>query len=526
MADTPSWPNIPNSGSADDLLDAGAEGLQYFIEYVPRYLRALALTGTAGRAEITGAADMNSLIYSKYDAERDMDLAAIERISQALDKVMSKVPGEIEEQRSQLTNLPSIWQGQAGDAAWNMLNTQLVRVEQDRIEAATISLELSYVATALRTAVRHKAVTVQSFWSPNTPDIPTQDSNGASRSQIDFCLNELTFNRGSSQGQKMVEWLTTVFIPHVEATYDKFVQLCKEVDTEVRRVYGVLVEALNGLDTAAYPMPQDSSKPQTLVQQPGNGDPSSGNPSTGNPSTDTPSTTPANTDDDKDDDKDDDDDDDDSGLDLGEISDTVTEVMSGLTSLVSSVSQLESLVTSTAETLSTGLASLSTSVQEGLASLSSQVNSLLAGGATFDVNGTQVSIATDAEGQLTVSTQDAQGNSHEYALTLDENGVPVITDDQSGGVLGSGTPETGTGTGEAGQEDAGEDGSAVDENSTGSLDANGYASEGQVPAQAGRPPATSSNTEEDGEHWAGQYPESQPIEPGGSGAQLAEAGPL
>ncbi|MFE3323091.1 hypothetical protein, partial [Nocardia sp. NPDC059195] len=294
MADSPTWPNIPTSGSADEILDLGAEGLQYFVEYLPRYDDALDVTrSTAGRAELVNA-DLNTLIYAKYDTERGMDIAAIDRMSAALSKVMAKLPGEIDEQRRQLSALPSIWQGQAGDSASNMLNAQIIRAEQDRIEAATISLELSNVSTALRTAVRHKAVTVQSFWSPNTPDIPQQNSSGMSRAAIDTYIREVAYDRNTTSdvSKKAKQWLVDIFIPHVHATYDKFVQLCKEVDTEIRRVYGVLVEALNGLDTAAYPMPQDSSKPQTPVttQQPQTQDTSTG----GTPSTtEDPSTQPA-----------------------------------------------------------------------------------------------------------------------------------------------------------------------------------------------------------------------------------------
>ncbi|MEU4415042.1 hypothetical protein [Nocardia salmonicida] len=526
MADSPTWPNIPNSGSADEILDLGAEGLQYFVQYLPRYEMALAVTqSSAGRAELSGA-DLNKLIYVKYDAERGMDITAIDRMATGLSKVMAKLPGEIDEQRRQLSALPSIWQGQAGDSASNMLNAQILRAEQDRIEAAKISVELSYVSTALRTAVRHKAVTVQSFWSPNTPDIPQQNSSGMGREAIDDCIQLVAANPYTNVGLKAKEWLVDVFIPHVHATYDKFIQLCKEVDTEVRRVYGVLVEALNGLDTAAYPMPQDSSKPQTPVttEQTQTKDTSKGTSTGGTPSTtDDTSTKPATTEDPSTAKDDDDDDDDDITDTISEITDTVSEVMTGLTSLVSSVSELESLVTSTAETISSGLTSLSTSVQEGFASISSQLSTLMSGGATFDLNGTQVSVGTDANGQLTVSTTDAAGNSHEYGMTLDANGIPVISDDQTSGEIGSGTTETGTGQGPTGLEDADEGtSSGATPNPTGSLDAKGYAAENMP--RAGSTPSV--DNEPDGEHWAEEYPVSQQSDPGDSGAVLAEAGPL
>lgn len=526
VADSPTWPDIPTGGSADEILDLGAEGLQYFVEYLPRYEDALdATNSTGGRAELVNA-DLNKLIYAKYDAERGMDIAAIDRMSAALSKVMAKLPGEIDEQRRQLSALPSIWQGEAGDSASNMLNAQILRAEQDRIEAATISLELSYVSTALRTAVRHKAVTVQKFWSPNTPDIPQQNSSGLSRDEIDHFINIVAQGNESDEGKKAKQWLLDNFIPHVHGTYDKFIQLCKEVDTEIRRVYGVLVEALNGLDTAAYPMPQDSSKPQTLLttEQPETKDTSKGTSTGGTPSTtEDTSTKPATTEDPSTTKDDDDDDDDDITDTISEITDTVSEVMTGLTSLVSSVSELESLVTSTAETISSGLTSLSTSVQEGFASISSQLSSLMSGGATFDLNGTQVSVGTDANGQLTVSTTDSAGNSHEYGMTLDANGIPVISDEQTSGDIGSGTPETGTGQGPTGLEDTDEGtSSGATPNPTGSLNAKGYAAE-NMPGAGSTP---SADNEPDGEHWAEEYPVSQQPDPGDTGAVLAEAGPL
>ncbi|MFC6009642.1 hypothetical protein [Nocardia lasii] len=461
-----------------------------------------------------------------------MDIEAIDRMAVALSKVMAKVPGEMDEQRRQLSALPSIWLGEAGDSGWNMLNAQVSRAEQDRFEAATISLELSYAATALRTAVRYKAGTVQKFWASGVADIPQQDGSGVGRKQIDDLLEEAL--QDTDEGTKAKDWLRNVFVPHVHATHDKFLQVCKEVDTEVRRIYGVLIEALNGLDTAAYPMPQES-KPETPVtpetKQPSTGTPSTGTPSTGSPATteDPTATNPATTtDDDKtDNNKNDDDDDDDDITDtISAISDTVTDVVSGLTTLASSVSQLESLVTSTAESLTSGLTSLSTSIQEGFASLSSQLNSLVSGaGATFDLNGTQVSVATDANGQLTLSTTDSAGNSHEYGLTLDANGMPVVTDNQLTTDIGSGTPETGTGQIRTGSEDAtGESQSNTTAAPTGSVNANGNATE----HNSNLPRATVPNTEEesDGEHWAGDYPVAQQPQPGDSGAELAEAGPL
>ncbi|MGW4631705.1 hypothetical protein [Nocardia sp. NPDC004415] len=527
MAETPVFENIPSDGSADDMLDIGAEGLQYFVQYLPRYQNAVKYTRIASgyKPELIDA-DMDKLIYARYDTERGMDIEAIDRMSSALTKVMSKLPGEIDEQRRQLSALPTIWQGQAGDAAFNMLNAQVTRAEQDRIDAATVSLELSYVAIALRNAVRHKAVTVQSFWASNMPDIPQQDGNGLGRTAIDSLIDSVRYY----DDEVAKEWLTKTFIPHVDATYDKFVQLCKEVDTEVRRVYGVLVEALNGLDTAAYPMPQEASKPQTVKptgETPSGETPSGGTPSTDTPSTDT-STKPATTtddDDDKDDDKNDDDKDDDD-TDITDIADTISDVVSDLTSLVSSVSQLESLVTTTAETLSAGLTSLGTTIQEGFDSLSSQLSSLMSGGATFDVNGTQVSIGTDADGQLTMTTTDANGTTHEYGVKLDENGVPVVTDDQTTGDIGTGTPETGTGQGPAGLDEGdGGTSSETTANPTGSLNAKGTAAE-HAPNQPWGGSAVSSEDEADGEHWSGDYPAVPQVDPGDSGAELAEAGPL
>lgn len=473
--------------------------------------------------------DLNKSIYARYDTERGMDIEAIDRMAESLAKVMAKLPGEIDEQRRQLTALPSVWQGSAGDAAWNMLNTQIIRAEQDRTDALAVSLELSYVAVALRNAVRHKAVTVQQFWAYGMADIPQQDGNGVGRAGIDDMLDEAT-----SGDEAAKKWLLEVFIPHVNATFDKFIDLCKEVDTEVRRVFGVLVESLNGLDTAAYPMPQEAGKPQTPqtpeTKQPSTDQPSGGTPSTDTPSTDTstkPATTTDDDDDDKDDDKNDGDtDDDDDDTDITDIADTISDVVSDLTSLVSSVSQLESLVTTTAETLSAGLTSLGTTIQEGFDSLSSQLSSLMSGGATFDVNGTQVSIGTDADGQLTMTTTDANGTTHEYGVKLDENGVPVVTDDQTTGDIGTGTPETGTGQGPAGL-DEGDGGisSETTANPTGSLNAKGTAAE-HTPNQPWGGSAVSSEDESDGEHWSGDYPAVPQVDPGDSGAELAEAGPL
>ncbi|MFI5502007.1 hypothetical protein ACIA5E_23345 [Nocardia asteroides] len=224
-----------------------------------------------------------------------------------------------------------------------------------------------------------------------------------------------------------------------------------------------------------------------------------------------------------------------------------------LSTLTSTISELgtalsEVLTGDLGTTLTSAIETVGTSISDGIEQMTEQASSLLSGEqeASFQIGETKLSIEAGENG-LSLTTTDANGGTTEYRLSLDENGIPVLTQESSTaddstadtaageeeqGVLGSGTPQSGTGEGEAGVDDGGVT-SGPDATSPDSPDltnapvtseiGSGEPSSGSV---AGGIPVgpRSARQETDGEHLPNI---DVPVtDPGGSGAVLAEAGPL
>ncbi|GEM32662.1 hypothetical protein NN3_36690 [Nocardia neocaledoniensis NBRC 108232] len=206
---------------------------------------------------------------------------------------------------------------------------------------------------------------------------------------------------------------------------------------------------------------------------------------------------------------DDDDTDDNSSTDLSSLLSTVSSGLSTLSSVVSELSSLTSgsgtSAESIAESIGTGLSSLGTSITSGVEQLSNLFNGT--GTAEFNIAGTTLSLANGDNG-LTLTTTDSAGTAHEYGLTLNENGIPVISDAAAATEPAPSAPtEPATPTTEQ---------APVTEEAPATVPETAPAQPGGVPAAANPAQAT------DTEHLA-TVP--QPEVPD-TGAQLAEAGPL
>ncbi|MEV0687904.1 hypothetical protein AB0I35_28960 [Nocardia sp. NPDC050378] len=226
--------------------------------------------------------------------------------------------------------------------------------------------------------------------------------------------------------------------------------------------------------------------------------------------------------------------------------DSTTDMSSALSTIASTVGDLattasEALTGDLGTTLTSTIESVGTSIGDGIEQLTEQANNLLSQEheATFQLGGTEVSIEAGPNG-LSLTTTDASGATNQYTLSLDENGQPVLTqesapstaEDESTGILGSGTPQSGTGQGEAGA-DTSSDSSAPDATGPQTPDlsdapvtseiGSGEESSGSV---AGGVPVAPRPLQQgtDNEHVPSiDLPVS---DPGDSGAVLAEAGPL
>lgn len=498
-----------SAGNADKILSDGAEGLEYFKYYLPLYKQCLEKHGL-GKADIAGR-DYYTLC-GLYDAEQGMDIEAIERMASTLANALPNLYAELQTQQTQRNAIQSVWKGDAGDAAFTMLNEQVRRADEDYNHTRTASQELGELAKALRNIVTEKATDVKGYWRPaGTPDFKLEGRNE------DFLIGTIeNCIKTADSVEYQMTFLRDVFVPQVEATVLHYEEVCRETSRIVREVFKQATTALAAVEAAPYPMPSDAA-PDT---------PQKGNPTTNNPSGDgtsnggggssTGDTTPATTteDDTKTDTTgtknptttdDTDDDDDDSSTDLSSLLSTVSSGLSTLSSVVSELSNLTSgssgSAESIAESIGTGLSSLGTSITSGI----EQLSTLFSGNGSTEVNiaGTTLSLATGDDGQLKLTTTDTAGTTHAYGLTLNENGVPVITDAAASTAP---TPST----------------TAVPNEST----TEGATTDGAVAgSMAVQPGISASNNSQvtDTEHWS-TIPEPEP--PADTGAQLAEAGPL
>ncbi|WP_280298004.1 hypothetical protein [Nocardia neocaledoniensis] len=499
--------NVAGSvGNADKILSEGVEGLEYFKYYLPLYKRCVSELHL-GRDDIANR-DYYQLC-AQYDAEEGMDIDALDRMAAGLKQALPGLLTELQKQEAQRNALHLVWQGEAGDSALTMANEQIRRATDDYNNANTAAREIGELAVALRNIVSEKASDVKGYWRPRgTADFHhSSTSEGYGVLDVENAID--AFN--NTYNKQIVE---ESFIPQFEATVVHFDQVCAETARVVREVFSQATTALQAVEAAPYPMPSDS--PAT----PQDGNPSKGNPSNGdttnNGDTGANGGTPATTTDDTktdtagtktptttDDTDDDDDTDDNSSTDLSSLLSTVSSGLSTLSSVVSELSSLTSgsgtSAESIAESIGTGLSSLGTSITSGVEQLSNLFNGT--GTAEFNIAGTTLSLANGDNG-LTLTTTDSEGTAHEYGLTLNENGIPVISD-------AAATTEPAP--------------SAPAEPATPSTEQAPATVPEAAPVQPGGVPATANPAQAtDTEHLA-TVPQPEVLD---TGAQLAEAGPL
>jgi uncharacterized protein YukE len=354
------------------------------------------------------------------------------------------------------------------------------------------------------------------FGVARTPQLLSEYRHGRNRDHFD------------DQAQALCQVWRGHFHESAEGYFRAYTKLCTDTDNAVKAYLKVVTDALNNVERLSTPPAPESTNPPVTPETPSTGTPSTGTQSTGTPSTGTPTedttenptttpaattpttTTPTSTDDD-------------SSTDLSSLLTTVSSGLSTLSSVVSELSSLTSGSTasaeSIAESLGTGLSSLGTSITSGIEQLSSLFNGT--GSTEFNIAGTTLSLATGEDGQLKLTTTDPTGTAHEYGLTLNESGIPVVTDSIATDSPAADDPSANAGQAPAPLEDSGASASATP-NPGGSLSAKGQEAEQNPGSYTGGPSWTAEN--EPGP--SVPVVDQQQPNPGGSGAQLAEAGPL
>ncbi|MEV0061844.1 hypothetical protein [Nocardia sp. NPDC050718] len=562
--------------SVGKTLDDGAIALQYFIQLSPHYLEVF---GNDGGLSVSQAEAL-------YDEERGMNLESLSATATGLQQMLAAATQQGDKQRDLTGALAAAWQGEAADAGNGVVADIASRAATDR---GTVNAAVGVINSAsalLITAVQAKAslcrallladgknVYVAEIKADEIDNIITGKKEGWLRRDVYKKLfgNEILSGYTDETKQECDRWLREVFKPDYDARIEKFRQICASTKTSVEDQYKLIAVGLETLEVSPYPAAKGSTVPveqkptgdqskltgdqskvtgdqtTTAGTQSGDQSKSDGGQTTtaGTQSGDTTTTgsTAKTTTGTKDTSTTDDDSTDDDDSDTSEALSTLTSTISELGTTLS-----EALTGDLGDTLTSAIESVGTSISDGIEQMTEQASALLSGEteASFQIGDTKVSIGAGTDG-LTLTTTDANGGSTQYKLALDENGIPVLTQDSTSadgsttgqsdetGVLGSGTPQSGTGQGEAGLTDAGTGGrGGADATTSETPDltnapvtseiGSGEQSSGSV---AGGVPVgpRSTKQETDGEHVPSV--EDHPVsDPGDSGAVLAEAGPL
>ncbi|WP_410873754.1 hypothetical protein [Nocardia sp. A7] len=572
--------------AVDDLLTKGARALNYFWHLTPVYIRAFG-TDDGWPREKFGEI---------YNAEQGMNTEKLTGATwNATSGLLAAAGAQRDVQRQAVTALKGNWQGEAGTQGTDLL-TRMIQEANDDIEhfkqlsdaIFTAGIELPTVVSAkvdaiLRLMPESGLVEVAGMSDGDIEAILTARDSGELSETVWSKLLRTPFGAGQStertqQATKDLcdQWINTIFRPDYVDKRTKFVQICEEYKGKVQAIYQKIIEAGKLLpEDPKYPMASGAvpvetkpeGDPAKSTEDPskatgdksqdngaaatggsktdGNGggttaaatktedaSASAGSPAkTATPDTDTDTDTDTTTDDTSTDDD--------------------TDASSALSTLTSAISELGTTLSSAltgdlGDTLTSAAESVGTSISDGIEQMTEQASSLLSGEheASFQLGDTKVSIEAGENG-LSLTTTDANGDSQQYRLTLDDNGLPVLeqesssadpaaTDDDSNGASGSGTPESGTEQGEAGLAESapGAEGATPptaetpDPTNAPVTDGTGDDAPSSGPGAGGVPAAPrSSQQETDGEHTP-SIDDHEPSNPGDSGAVLSEAGPL
>ncbi|WP_280248623.1 hypothetical protein [Nocardia abscessus] len=572
--------------SIDTLLDEGTAGLRYWIEFMPLYEAAFG--GNGGRGNVTE-------LLAMYDAQRGMRLEKLEQAGEALKVALSEVDRQWDAQQGYTRRLPELWQGAAATAALDMLGKQSILADEDRQHARAAMAVIADMAAALRSAVAAKAFATRELLEGpvgggkvvqidgKTPEdvkvvvdvhnarewidadqvralgrifpalaVPEDKINKSVLGSINSdSRNLLTGAYGDRVRSVTEEWLTKTFRPDFDRKLASYVDVCAEVDRLFKDQYKNLTDALAQVGERSYPYPEASAAPQpgalavhdepTATGSPGPpGAPAATVPATttpsGIPTSTTPSapvtpSTPA-------------------APSMPTAPEPRLPSLDGLAAISQVAREFTSVATGVGQALNMGLSALSGAITSGVDdAIEKLMQSAEAGDddkdethrpkAEFDLGDKHVRFEMGPDGQVKLLLSEATGEVREFAVELNEHGMPIISatepkaEDAQPAVPESEDAQRAAPESEAPESEAPEAEAPRAE----APEADEKAAPSPAPApdidaeQPGLPGATppSARREEDGEHYSKPMPkqgEPESDAPVDSGAELAEAGPL
>lgn len=278
---------VPAHARIKEYLDIGSRSLLYFEYFEPRYHRAFP-TSPAGLASY-------EQLHKRFYEQNGLNEDRLYNASVRLQEILQGAGVEVDKQRVAAQALPSLWQGQAAEAAIGMLNQQVGQADADWKAAGTAWRALAGSIAALRTAVKIKADVVLHILENGegvkidgkTPEDVDDIISGTSIAWSNITENSLLsklrrlFPELDEDGpsgdlvllvpgtgyqdrikQRCRDWLDKVFQPDYAAKVQKFSTACDLTDQAVVNVYEPLIGALNQVPDTAYPRPAAMPVPQ------------------------------------------------------------------------------------------------------------------------------------------------------------------------------------------------------------------------------------------------------------------------
>ncbi|WP_069163687.1 WXG100 family type VII secretion target [Nocardia altamirensis] len=277
---------VPAHAPIAEYLDIGSRSLLYFEHFEARYRRAF--------GDLPAGFASYEQLHRRFYEQNGLNEDKLASASARLREVLQEAGTQLDSQRGSAQALPALWQGQAADAAIDMLNQQVGRADTDWQAAGTASQALAGAVPALRSAVKIKADVVRYILENGE----TVRIDGKAPEDIDDIISGKTIGFTSTMGntllkklwrifpelaeddgavtrgylipgtdythriqQRCRDWLDQVFKPDYAAKVQKFIEACDVTDQGVKNVYTPLIGALNQVSDAAYPRPAGAPVP-------------------------------------------------------------------------------------------------------------------------------------------------------------------------------------------------------------------------------------------------------------------------
>jgi len=215
----------------ETILDTGATGLRYFALYLPRAAAVVERLATGERLPTYED------VAARYYEQRGIDLGALDADIEVLTRIVADLGDRFDAQDGAASTLGQAWTGTGADRAHEHLAAHLVRADRVRRDVADVRCALVETSTALRETVARKA-----RW------VGARDASrvgGFTPEQIDTAIADWV----------CVDWLEGVFLPHVRDTVSRFTALCDATAAAVDDAYRNLACAFARVDDSAFPVP-------------------------------------------------------------------------------------------------------------------------------------------------------------------------------------------------------------------------------------------------------------------------------